>query len=42
VRWPPAWDTVEDWQLSQVLQRRLRKDGAIFELTVDKSPFAGQ
>jgi hypothetical protein len=28
---------VEDWQLSRTLQGRLRRDGAIIELTVDNS-----
>jgi hypothetical protein len=32
---------VEDWQLSQALQGRLRRDGTIVELTVDKSSVAG-
>jgi hypothetical protein len=33
--------SVEVWQLSRPLQGRLRRDGAIVELTVDKSSVAG-
>jgi hypothetical protein len=32
--------SVEDWQLRRALQGRLRRDGAIVELTVDKSSVA--
>jgi hypothetical protein len=41
VKWPPAWDLVEGWQLSRALQGRLRKNGAIVELTVEKSSVSG-
>jgi hypothetical protein len=33
-------ESVEGWQLSYALQERLRRDGAIVELTVDKSSVA--
>jgi hypothetical protein len=33
--------SVECWQLSQGLQGRLRNDGAVVELTADKSSDAG-
>jgi hypothetical protein len=33
--------SVEDWQLSQALQERLRRDGATVDLTVEKSSTAG-
>jgi hypothetical protein len=32
---------VEGWQFSRALQGRLRRDGAIVELTVDKSSVEG-
>jgi hypothetical protein len=41
VKWPPAWDPVEGWELSGALKGRLRREGAIVELTVDKSSVAG-
>jgi hypothetical protein len=38
----PAWGLVSGgWQLSRALQGRLRRDGAIVELTVNKSSVAG-
>jgi hypothetical protein len=36
VKWPPAWDPVEGWQLSRALQRRLRKDGVIVSCELTK------
>jgi hypothetical protein len=32
---------VEGWQLSRAVQGRLRRDGAVIELTVDKGSIAG-
>jgi hypothetical protein len=29
----PVWDSVDDWLFSRALQGRLRRDGAIFELS---------
>jgi hypothetical protein len=37
---PPGTQLVEDWQLSGALQGRLISDGAITELTIDKSSVA--
>jgi hypothetical protein len=34
-------ESTEGWQLSQALQGRLRRDGAIVELILDKSSVAG-
>jgi hypothetical protein len=36
----PGTHLVEGWQLRRALQERLRRDGAIVELTVDKSSVA--
>jgi hypothetical protein len=33
--------SVEGWQLSQALQGRLRRDGAIVEYTVDRRSLTG-
>jgi hypothetical protein len=33
--------SVEGWQLSQAVQERLRRNGAVVELTADKSSVAG-
>jgi hypothetical protein len=45
VKLPPAWNpvssSVEGWQLSRAPQGRLKRDGAIVELTVDKSSDVG-
>jgi hypothetical protein len=38
---PAESSSVEVWQLNRTLQGRLRKDGAIIELTVDMSSAAG-
>jgi hypothetical protein len=44
VKWPPTWELVsrefEGWQLSRVPQGRLRRDGAVVGLTVDRSSVA--
>jgi hypothetical protein len=37
----PGTQSVKGWQLSPALQGRLRIDGAIVDLTVDKSSVAG-
>jgi hypothetical protein len=37
----PLKSSVEGWQLSRALQGRLRRDGVIVELTVDKSSVVG-
>jgi hypothetical protein len=33
----PAEEFIEGWQLNRALQGRMRRDGTIVELTVDKS-----
>jgi hypothetical protein len=34
-------ESVEGWQISQAMQGRLRRDGAIVELTIEKNSVVG-